>query len=92
MKKSLKLFLTWNRNSLIFDLVFMQLPTKKDSILKKRGCKKYAFIVFNFSYFKIVLTLLTKVITFYIEVPIVQVWIFCFERPIQNIFLRLLGL
>lgn len=45
----------------------MRLPTNVNSILKNQNYKKYVFVIYNFSNFKIVFELLTKVIVFYIN-------------------------
>ncbi len=55
----------------MFDLVFVLLLTKKDPILKEADYKRYALMVLSYSYFKMILVLLTKVITLYVQVSIV---------------------
>lgn len=91
-KKGFKLFLTRGCNSVALDPILVLLQMKEDPVLKKEGCKKYAFVAFDSSHFEMVLALLTEVVVFHMRVSIVQVWISCFERPVQGIFSRLSGL
>lgn len=49
----------------------MLLPAKVNSLMKKRDCKKYTFVDFNYKRFKIVLVLLTEVVAVYVQSLIV---------------------
>lgn len=55
----------------LFNLQFILLLIKVDSILKEWSCKKNTFITYYISCFKIIFILLIKVITFYIRASIV---------------------
>lgn len=52
----------------MFNPSYMLLPKKVDLIPKKQDCKKDAFVTFGFSGFEVVFALLTKVITFHVQV------------------------
>lgn len=67
-EKGLKFVLSKGRGPVTFDSGFMLLSAKIDLISKKRICKRDAFVVFSSSGFKIVLALLTKGVTFHIQV------------------------
>lgn len=67
-KNSFKFISNKKSGFIIFDLDLISLLTNNDLILKKCNCKKDTFMTFDFSIFKIVLVLLTKVVIFYIQV------------------------
>lgn len=68
LKKSLK-YVSYKRGGFVsFDTGLILLLGEIDLILKKLNCKKDAFITFYFSSFKIVFTLLTKILIFYQQV------------------------
>ncbi len=77
--KSLKLFPTRRCGSIMFDLIFVLLPAKKDPIFEKGGCKRYALMAFCSSCLEIVFTLLTKVIALHVRISIVKVYFSYFE-------------
>lgn len=72
----------------MFDPIFTLLPVKKNDILEKKSCKIYTFMTLGLSCVKMVLELLTEVVAFYVQVPIVQVRVLCFEEPVKGIFPR----
>lgn len=72
-KKSFKFVLSSKNNIVAFNLGFMLLPAKVDSIWEKQSCKRYTLEACDPGYVKIVLALLTKVVAFYIRAIIVQV-------------------
>lgn len=55
----------------MFNPVFVSLSAKENPILEKKIYKRYVFIAFSSSYFKIVLALLAKVVIFYVQVSII---------------------
>lgn len=65
-------------------LRFMLLLLKVDFILEKQSCKKDVFRIRSPRYFEIVLTLLAEVITFPMQVFIVEVRIPGFEWSISR--------
>lgn len=70
-KKSFKLVLRQKNGFVIFNFCFMLLSIKVNLILKNENCKKYIFIFFSFSNFKIVFVLLIKVVVFYLLISII---------------------
>lgn len=74
-------FISSRENSIItFNLSFVLLLVKVDLILKKKSCKENVFMACSTSCVKIIFTLLTKIIAFYIQAFILQVEIFDFEK------------
>lgn len=50
----------------MFDFILMLLLLKEDFVFKKKGCKRYAFLALDFYRLKMIFTLLTKVVIFYV--------------------------
>lgn len=65
-KKSLKFVPYRGCGPVILDLSLILLLVEVDLILKKQGYKRDAFLAFSSSGFKMVFTLLTEIITFYV--------------------------
>lgn len=66
LKKSFEFILNKKIGFVLFFLHFMLLLSRIDSILEEQGYKKYLFEVYTSSHFKIIFTLLTKILIFYI--------------------------
>lgn len=81
-KNSLKFVLNKRDGIIAFNLNFMLLPVEVNFIIKEQGCKKDAFIICGTGCIKIILVLLTKIITLYMWAFIVQVKVFGFENVI----------
>lgn len=64
----------------------MLLTTFEDTIFQKGFSKKYMFVFLDFNGFKIVFTLLTKIIIFYIQVIIVKIRVIKLKWPISFVF------
>ena len=58
---------------LSFNTKLVLLPVKVDSSIKEADCKKYAFKALCSSSLKIVLALIIKVVTIYVQIFIVEV-------------------
>lgn len=70
-KKNLEFFLNRENNTLTFNVSFVPLLAEVNLMSKEQGCKKNAFKVYGTSHVKMIIVLLTEVITFYILVTIV---------------------
>lgn len=70
LKKNLELVLS-RGCAIVFDWSFMLLPAKIDPIAKKQSCKRDAFMARNTGYIKIILVLLTEIVTLSIKTSIV---------------------
>lgn len=81
-KKDLKFVLSKGNGIIVLNLGFMLLPTELGLIVEKEGHKIDAFEIRSTGCVKIVLALLTKVVSFYIQATIVQVEVLEFESPI----------
>lgn len=64
-KKGLEFILYRKNTTVVLNLSLMLLLVEIDFILKKQGCKRDALLAYSTGYVKIVLILLTKVVTFY---------------------------
>lgn len=73
----------------MFNQCFVLLPAIKDIIFQKDCHKKYAFLALTTSSFKIIFILLIKVVTFHIQLAVINFRVLRFEKPIQGIFLKL---
>lgn len=87
-EKDLKLFITWRYGSVTFNLVLVLLLAQKNPIFGKESCKRFVLVTLGASCLKTVLVLRAKIVAFYMQGPIVQIWFLCLERPIQSFFLR----
>ena len=92
LEESLEFLPAWRHGSIPLNPVFVLLPAKKNPILEKKSCKRYALMALGPSCLKMVFALLTEVIAFYVQILIVQVRVLCFEGPVKSIFLRFSGL
>ena len=87
-QKCLKLF-SRSRVSLgALGLGLMLLPAIVNAILQKGHCKRYAFVALYLIGLEIVFALLTEIITFHVQIPIIEILVSWLERPIQNILSR----
>lgn len=75
LKKNLKFVLNRGDDTITFNLCFILLIMEVDLIAEKQSNKKIAFRVRGISYIEIILELLTKIVTFYMQVFIIQVGI-----------------
>lgn len=82
-KKSLE-FVPGERGGPILFFLYLVLPLKVDSISKKQGCKKDAFRAHGPSYFELVLALSTELITFPMQVFIIEVKVSSFKGSIAR--------
>lgn len=64
-EEDFKLFPNNGYSSIVFDLILVLLPMEEDLVSRKKGCKRYTFVVFDLYYFEIVFTLLIEVVVFY---------------------------
>lgn len=69
-EKCFKLVLCDKGNSVSFNSSLELFSAEIDFFPKKQGYKGYAFMAFHISDFKMVFTLLAKVVTFYVSVSI----------------------
>lgn len=84
LEKSLK-FVPSKRDGIVaFNLGFMLLPAKVDSIAKEQSCKRNALAIRGTGCMKIIFALLTKVLTFHVKATIIQVGILGFDSPILS--------
>lgn len=65
-KKNLKVVLSKRDNIIVFDLSFILLTSKIDSIIDKQSCKKNALKACGIGYIEIIFALLIKIIALYI--------------------------
>lgn len=65
LEKNFKFILSRRTNIITFNLSFILLLAKVNSILEKQSCKKDEFETYNISYLKIIFILLIKKIVFY---------------------------
>lgn len=70
LKKSLKFILSRRDRTIVFNLSFVLLSTEINPITEEKSCKRDAFETHNTSYIKIILTLSTKIVIFYMQAPI----------------------
>lgn len=61
------------------------LLTIEDTVFKKTGSKKYAFVSLGPINFKIVLALLTKVVVFYVQITIRRFKVLGLERFVRMV-------
>lgn len=73
----------------MFDPILVLLSMEEDPVFEKEDYKKYVLGALGSYRLKMMFVLLTEIITLYIQVSIVRVWIPCFEWPIKGIFSRL---
>lgn len=66
LEKDLEFAPNKKSNVITFNLGLILLPAEINSILEKQSCKKDALIAYSIDCIKIVLILLTKIVTFYI--------------------------
>lgn len=84
LEKGLKFVLGERGGFVLFFSCLVLLPLKVDPISKEQSCKRDAFKAHGPSCFKMVLALLTEVITFHVQVSIVVVGVFSLERSIAR--------
>lgn len=73
----------------MFGPSFMLLPSIENVMFQESFCKKYEFVALSPSSLKIVLTLLTNVITIHLQNAIIEVRVLDFEKLVCGIFSRL---
>lgn len=71
LEKNLEFVPSMIDNIVAFNLSLMLLSAEVDSISKKQGCKKDAFIACTTGYVKIIFLLLANLVTLYIQAFIV---------------------
>lgn len=71
LEKGLEFVLYKGVDSILLSLSLILLPPKIDPFSEKQGRKRYAFVAFSISCFKIILILPAKVIAFYVQALIV---------------------
>lgn len=85
MEKHFKLVLyNWDRAIFIFFLLVLLL-TKADLVLKEGCSKKNPVKAFSFGSSKVILTLLTEVIAFYIGFSVIYVYLAGFQRLVLGL-------
>lgn len=77
-----KFFPTRSCGPVAFDPVLVLLPIEENPVFKKKSCKKYVFVAIGSDTFEMVLTLLTKVIAFYVQISIRQIMILHFDESV----------
>lgn len=78
-------FVSSKRDGIIaFNLSFLMLPAKIDPISEERDRKKDAFRAHSLSRVKIILALLIKEVTLYVQALIVYVGVFGLEKAIAG--------
>lgn len=92
LKKDFKLFPTRRCGLVTSNFILVLLPMEEHPIFKEGDYKRDRLMTLGSSHFEIVLELLTEVVAFHVQVPIIQVRISYFDKSVQGIFLRLLGL
>lgn len=66
-------FVSFRTNStIVFNFRFVLLPAEVDLVLEKQSLKENALVVRGSGYFAVVLTLLTKIITLYMQAFIIK--------------------
>lgn len=80
LKKVFKFVLSKKSSIIILNLGFLLLLAEVNPILEKGGCKKDVFVVCNPDFVKIIFVLLTKVITLYMQVFIIQIGVLAFKK------------
>lgn len=71
LEKNLKFILYKGDNIVIFNLDLVLLLTEVNSIQEEQDCKKNALVTYDTSCIKIILVLLIKIVSFYMQALIV---------------------
>ena len=65
-EKSFKFVSNRGDSTIVFNLSLVLLPAEVDPVIEKRGCKENALVIRSTGHVKMILALLTKVITLYV--------------------------
>ena len=65
------------------DLVL--LPAIENTVFQKGHRKRYAFVALSPTGLEMVFALLTEIITFHVQIAIIEIWVPSLERPILSI-------
>lgn len=67
---------------IMFNLGFILLLAEIDLISEEQSYKRNAFVAFSSNNFEIIFALLTKVKTFHMQIPKIQLGVFYLKEPI----------
>ena len=91
LKEGFKFVLSKGDGIIAFNLSFVLLPAEVNPVFEKQSRKKDAFVVYGSDCIKIILTLLTEVIAFYMQASIIKIAVVGLKTVIArcNIYLKL---